>query len=344
MERRRRVDSPESAGRILVVDDNPQARELIRASLVGDGYTVTMAEGGEEALAKVAQEVPEVILLDISMPGLNGYEVCARLKGNETTRLIPIVFLTSLSDFEDKLRGIEVGGDDFLTKPFRKVELLARVKSLLRVKRLNDRLENAENVLFALANIIEAKDAYTEGHIFRVATLALKLGRRLGLSAEHQESLWKGGILHDIGKIGVPDAILNKAGRLTPEELTLMQVHVIVGERICQPLRSIRYLLPVIRHHHEKFDGSGYPDGLRGEEIPITARIVGIVDIYDALITDRPYRPRLSREEAFGILREAAAAGRLDPALVASLIAMVEEEEGLAPVPGAVAPEEGATR
>ncbi|MGH7363781.1 MAG: response regulator, partial [Candidatus Methylomirabilales bacterium] len=212
------MDRPESAGRILVVDDNPHARELLRAALVAEGYTVTLAEGGEEALAKVAEEVPELILLDINMPGLNGYEVCSRLKGTEATRLIPIIFLTSMSDLEDRLRGIEVGADDFLTKPFRKVELLARAKSLLRVKRLNDRLENAENVLFALANAIEAKDPYTEGHIFRVATLALKLGRRLGLSAEHQESLWKGGILHDIGKIGVPDAILNKAGRLTPEE------------------------------------------------------------------------------------------------------------------------------
>jgi len=336
------VDKPESAGRILVVDDNPHARELLRAALVAEGYTVTLAEGGEEALAKVAEEVPELILLDINMPGLNGYEVCSRLKGTEATRLIPIIFLTSMSDLEDRLRGIEVGADDFLTKPFRKVELLARAKSLLRFKRLNDRLENAENVLFALANAIEAKDPYTEGHIFRVATLALKLGRRLGLSAEHQESLWKGGILHDIGKIGVPDAILNKAGRLTPEEVAQMQVHAIVGERICQPLRSIRYLLPVIRHHHEKFNGTGYPDGLRGEAIPITARIVGIVDMYDALITDRPYRPRLSREEAFGILRAGAADGTLDPELVASFITMVREEEGHAPVHGVVAPASGA--
>jgi len=336
------VDKPESAGRILVVDDNPHARELLRAALVAEGYTVTLAEGGEEALAKVAEEVPELILLDINMPGLNGYEVCSRLKGTEATRLIPIIFLTSMSDLEDRLRGIEVGADDFLTKPFRKVELLARAKSLLRFKRLNDRLENAENVLFALANAIEAKDPYTEGHIFRVATLALKLGRRLGLSAEHQESLWKGGILHDIGKIGVPDAILNKAGRLTPEEVAQMQVHAIVGERICQPLRSIRYLLPVIRHHHERFNGTGYPDGLRGEAIPITARIVGIVDMYDALITDRPYRPRLSREEAFGILRAGAADGTLDPELVASFITMVREEEGHAPVHGVVAPASGA--
>ena len=336
------MDRPESAGRILVVDDNPHARELLRAALVAEGYTVTLAEGGEEALTKVAEEVPELILLDINMPGLNGYEVCSRLKGTEATRLIPIIFLTSMSDLEDRLRGIEVGADDFLTKPFRKVELLARAKSLLRVKRLNDRLENAENVLFALANAIEAKDPYTEGHIFRVATLALKLGRRLGLSAEHQESLWKGGILHDIGKIGVPDAILNKAGRLTPEEAAQMQVHVIVGERICQPLRSIRYLLPVIRHHHEKSNGTGYPDGLQGEAIPITARIVGIVDMYDALITDRPYRPRLSREEAFGILRAGAGDGTLDPELVASFITMVREEEGHAPVRGVVAPASGA--
>ena len=336
------MDRPESAGRILVVDDNPHARELLRAALVAEGYTVTLAEGGEEALAKVAEEVPELILLDINMPGLNGYEVCSRLKGTEATRLIPIIFLTSMSDLEDKLRGIEVGADDFLTKPFRKVELLARAKSLLRVKRLNDRLENAENVLFALANAIEAKDPYTEGHIFRVATLALKLGRRLGLSADYQESLWKGGILHDIGKIGVPDAILNKAGRLTPEEVTQMQVHAIVGERICRPLRSIRYLLPVIRHHHEKSNGTGYPDGLQGEAIPITARIVGIVDMYDALITDRPYRPRLSREEAFGILRAGAADGTLDPELVASFITMIQEEEGLAPARGVVAPASGA--
>jgi len=278
------------------------------------------------------------------MPKLDGYEVCRRLKGNSETVFIPIVMVTSLSRLEQKIKGIEAGADDFLTKPFNSVELITRVRSLLKVKQLTDELENAETVLFSLALGVEAKDPYTEGHIFRVATLALKLGRRLGLSAEHQESLWKGGILHDIGKIGVPDAILNKAGRLTPEEEAQMQVHVIVGERICQPLRSIRYLLPVIRHHHEKFDGTGYPDGLRGEAIPITARIVGIVDMYDALITDRPYRSRLSRQEAFGILRAGAADRTLDPALVASLIAMVEQEEGLAPVPGAVAPETGAAR
>ena len=337
------MDRPEPAGRVLVVDDNAQARELLRAALAAEGYAVTLTQGGEEALTKVAEEVPELILLDINMPGLNGYEVCSRLKGAEATRLIPIIFLTSMSDLEDKLRGIEVGADDFLTKPFRKVELLARVKSLLRVKRLNDRLENAENVLFALANAIEAKDPYTEGHIFRVATLALKLGRRLALSAEHQESLWKGGILHDIGKIGVPDAILNKAGRLTPEEIAQMQVHVVVGERICQPLRSIRYLLPVIRHHHEKFNGTGYPDGLEGETIPITARIVGIVDMYDALVTDRPYRPRLTREEALGILQAGAADGTLDPQLVAAFVAMIREEErGVAPARGTGAPARGA--
>lgn len=302
--------------RILVVDDVEPNRELLEAHLISEGYQVESACNGQEALELVQAKAPDLILLDIRMPGINGYQVCEKLKEGENTRLIPIVMITALRETEDKIRAIEVGADDFISKPFNKFEVLARIRSLLKVKYLNDQLDTAENVIFALARAIESKDKYTEGHIERVSQYAMELAGILELSSTDMEAIRKGGQLHDIGKIALDESLINKPGKLTPEEYAMVKEHPLVGYKICHSLKSVRYALPVIRWHHEKIDGSGYPDGLKGDEIPIAVRIMAIVDVYDALTTKRPYKEAYPPAKAFAILEEEVAKGWWDGELV----------------------------
>ena len=304
------------SGKILVVDDQPLNVELLEADLLAHGYEVVTAYDGKSALEKVANESPDLILLDVMMPGMDGFEVCRRLKSDQETLLIPIVMVTALSARDDRIRGIEVGVDDFLTKPYDKQELQARVKSLLRVKMFTDELEKAEAVIASLALGVEAKDSYTEEHCNRLSRYSVAMGKNLGLPPEQLRALRLGGILHDVGKIGIPDAILQKQGKLSVEEFGVMQQHPVIGFNICSPLRSLKHVLPIIRHHHERCDGSGYPDGLRGEDIPLTARILTIVDVYDALRTERPYKPAYDHAKAMEILNEETAKGWYDPNLL----------------------------
>src|SRR5512136_216213 len=312
--------------RILVVDDTGLDRERLKDELTGEGYHVATAQDGEEALAKVAAEAPDLILLDVIMPKLDGYEVCRLLKSDGRTILIPVVLITSLQATEERIKGIEAGADDFLSKPFNRQELLTRVRSLLKLKRHTDELENAETVLFSLALSVEAKDPYTTGHCDRLARYSVALGRRLGVSEEYLKALHRGGILHDVGKIGIPDAVLLKPGQLTPEERTVMQAHPVIGERICSPLRSLRLVLPIIRHHHERWDGSGYPDGLAGEAIPLAARILQVVDLFDAFTSQRPYKSAFTLEQSFALMREETAKGWSDARLMETFIDLVQAE------------------
>ncbi|HLA40423.1 MAG TPA: HD domain-containing phosphohydrolase, partial [Candidatus Glassbacteria bacterium] len=251
------------------------------------------------------------------MPGMDGFEVCRRIKGNQETVLVPIVMITALGEKADRIRGIEAGVDDFLTKPYDRQELRARVKSLLRVKHYTDELERAEAVITSLALGVEAKDSYTEKHCDRLSRYSVSVGEKFDLHPEELRALRLGGILHDVGKIGIPDAILHKKGRLNEEEYRIVRQHPAIGYNICKPLRSLRHVLPIIRHHHERFDGSGYPDGLAGEEIPLTARILTVVDVYDALRTERPYKPAFEHGKALKIIREETAKGWYDPKVVA---------------------------
>ena len=290
--------------KILVVDDDPANRELLRECLEAEGLEVVTAPDGRSSLGEFARIKPELVLLDVNMPFVDGFEVCRRLKSNCETRLTPVVLVTALSATEDRVKGIKAGADGFLSKPFDQSELLAHVRSLLSLKAYTDELERAESVLFALARTIEGKDPCTEGHCERLQAYAAGLGQRIGLPEEQVTALRRAGIVHDIGKVAVPDAILLKPSRLTPEEFRVIQQHPVVGERICAPLKSFRLLLPIIRHHHEKLDGSGYPDRLKGEKIPVTARVMQIVDVYDALTTQRPYKPALARAEALQIMEE----------------------------------------
>ena len=289
-------------GIILAADDNEANRELLSDLLSAEGYRVVCAADGQQALARVDSDSIDLALLDVVMPRPTGFEVCQAMKSKPETRLIPVVLLTSLNSDSDRITGIMCGADDFLSKPVNKHELLARVHSLVRLKHFTDDLESAETVLFSLALSIEAKDPCTEGHCERLSKNSVALADELGLPDELKVALRRAGIVHDVGKVAVPDHILLKPGPLDSEEWKIMRQHPLIGERICSPLKSFRHVLPIIRQHHEKLDGSGYPDGLKGEEIALTAQIMQTVDIYDALSTARPYRKALSPKEAFAII------------------------------------------
>jgi len=312
-------------GIILVADDNEGNRELLSALLSAEGYQVICVPNGHQALEHVNSGSIDLALLDVVMPRPTGFEVCQAMKAKPETRLIPVVLLTSLNSDSDRIHGIMCGADDFLSKPVNKHELLARVLSLLRLKQFTDELDNAETVLFSLALSIEAKDPYTEGHCDRLSKYSVALAEKLGLPDHLRVALRRGGLIHDIGKLAVPEHILLKPGPLTPEERKIMEQHTIEGERICAPLRSFRNVLPIIRHHHEKQDGSGYPDGLKGEQIPLTARILQVTDIYDALTTDRPYRKALPLDKAFSIMRNEVKRGWWDGSLIDQLELLVRE-------------------
>ncbi len=315
---------------VLVVDDNALIRQFLEDELLGESYTVSTAKDGEEALEKVATDPPDLILLDVMMPKLDGFEVCRRLKADERTILIPVVMLTALMAIEERIKSIEAGADDFLTKPHNRQELLTRVRSLLRLKRHTDELEHAETVLFSLAMSVEAKDPFTNDHCYRMARYSLALGEKLGLPREHLKALQRGAILHDLGKIGVPDVILLKPGPLTDAERAVIRQHPVIGERICSPLKSLRLVLPIIRHHHERWNGTGYPDGLAGEAIPLTARILQCVDVFDALTIERPYKPAYTQEQAVAIMREEVAKGWQDPNLTETFIALLKNGDASA--------------
>ncbi|MFZ0734380.1 MAG: HD domain-containing phosphohydrolase [Candidatus Sulfotelmatobacter sp.] len=316
--------------RILVVDDQPSIAGLMSQLLTIRGYDVVTASNAEQAEAEVRRQPPDLILSDVMMPGKSGYDFCRTLKEDPTTRLIPFVLITGLSDSSDKVRGIEAGADDFLNKPVLAEELIARVKSLLRLKEFTDELETADSVLCTLGLIVEGRDPYTEGHCERLSVHAADMGRHLGMDEDSILALKRGGYLHDLGKIAVPDEILKKGSDLTPAEWEVMKLHPITGENICKPLHSLRLVLPIIRHHHEHSDGSGYPDGLLAAEIPVLPRVLQVVDVYDALRTARPYKPALSHEQAAETMRAEAARGLWDAELVAEYFSMLEQKRQVA--------------
>jgi putative two-component system response regulator len=296
--------------RVLVADDTDSVRALFRKLLTADGHEVYAVSDGAQALEAVQKHQPDVVLLDVGMPRLDGLEVCRRLKADPATRLTPVVLVTGLSDMSDRIKGIEAGADEFLSKPVHPHELRARVNSLSRMKHLIDALDSAESAFLALALTIEARDPNTNGHCERLARNAVVLGRTLGLPPEDLHALHRGGYLHDVGKVGIPDAVLLKPGALTAEEMDLMKRHPEIGENLCAPLQSLRHVRPIIRSHHERLDGSGYPDGLRGDAVPVLAQLVGIVDVYDALTSRRPYRDALSADEAARQLRQEMEQGK----------------------------------
>jgi putative two-component system response regulator len=306
----------------MVVDDDAVARNAIGRTLRARGYDVRLEADGRGAVESARRLQPDVVLLDVNMPGMSGMEVCRELRSDPETRFISILMLTGLSTTERLVEALDAGADDFLGKPPDPVELLARVRSLVRSKQATDELVRVEAVVLSLARSVESKDPCTEGHCERLAKEATRLAGRLGLPRADLDALRIGGILHDIGKMAVPDAILLKPGDLTPEEWHVMREHPLTGVHICGPIRSFSKVMPIIRHHHERWDGSGYPDGLRGEDIPVTARVLQVVDIYDALTSERPYKGALTATDALDLMRAEVAMGWWDTRIFAEFETM----------------------
>jgi putative two-component system response regulator len=307
-------------GRVLVVDDDERNRNLLERLLTNHGYDVLTVKSGEAALTALKHVPVDLVLLDVQLPGASGFEICARLKESAETRLVPVVLVTGLGEREHKIRGLRAGADDFIAKPFDPEELQARAAALIRLKQQTDDLDSTEGILRSLAMIIEARDEYTDGHCERLARYSVALGKHLGLSAEDLSALDRGGYLHDIGKIGIPDALLLKPAALTPAEFEMMKQHTVIGDRLCGELRSLRLVREIVRQHHERLDGSGYPDGLRGSQVSKLAQIVSIADLYDAVTTARPYRPQLPPEHAYNELRDEVRRGMRAPELVEPFI------------------------
>jgi len=302
----------ENSHRLLAIDDDPAALEIIRVFAEAEGFEFEGFADGASGMAALADFDPDVVCLDVQLPDTTGYELCRQIKSDGSGRLLPILLITSLNDRDSKIKGIEAGCDDFLTKPFDRVELAARARVLARMNRLNRHLEEGESVMRSFALSVEARDQTTGGHCERVGQLASKLGEWLKLPSESIFVLQQAGFLHDVGKIGVPDAILLKPSSLTGEEWEIMRTHSVIGESIVRPLRSMSAVCPIVRHHHEKCDGSGYPDGLTGQQIPLEARVFQIVDAFDALTNDRPYRTALSSKEALDLLIDEARSEKWD--------------------------------
>jgi putative two-component system response regulator len=291
------------SGTILVVDDLEAVLRLMADILSAEGYRVLRAHDGEEALSVVASEQPDLVISDVRMPKADGFDLCRALKSSASTRLIPVVLMTGASETHDRIHAIEAGAHDFVRKPIDQAELKARVRSLMQIKRYTDDLDSAESVLRSLALMVEARDAYTDGHCQRLARYATELGALLNLPEDDLMTLGRGGYFHDIGKIALPDAILLKPARLTDDEFARIKEHPEAGDRLCGDLRALKRVRPIVRQHHERLDGSGYPDGLAGDEISLLAQIIGIVDVYDAMTTTRPYRQPVSSDEALAELK-----------------------------------------
>lgn len=311
--------------RVLVVDDNETNVELICMHLKPFPYDIEKAYDGEEALQKIQEEPPDLILLDLMMPRISGYEVCQKVKNNPQTALIPVIIITALRELEDKIKAIEIGADDFLIKPFNKIELITRIKSLLRIKHLCDEMDHCESMVFALAEALEAKDIYTRGHSERVAKYSVILGRALGLNEHEIDVLKKGALLHDIGKIGVKDSVLNKVDKLTQEEMAHIRTHPARGYEICKSLKSFKEYLPCIRWHHERIDGKGHPDGLKGGEIPLSAKICSITDAFDAMTSNRPYRKGVTPIQTARIFEREQNSGQWDPEIIRVFVRLIRE-------------------
>jgi putative two-component system response regulator len=310
------VDVP----RVLVADDDPAMRALLRATLTRSGYGVDEVDNGAEVLVSLSRSLPDLLLLDVGMPGMDGLQVTRALRAHRELTLLPIILVTARGRVEDKVAGLDAGATDFITKPFEPAELLARVRAGLRLADAINRLEQVQNVLVTLANAVEAKDPITEHHCDRVAEGAVALARQLGQTDEQVEAVGYGAVLHDVGKIGVSEAVLLKDGPLTDTERAEMQRHPTIGADILEPLRLGRLISPIVRSHHERWDGRGYPDRLRGEEIPLGARIVSVVDAFDAMTHDRPYRTGMSLDQAREELARCAGT-QFDPALVELFLA-----------------------
>lgn len=311
---------------ILVADDDTTARRVLVRILESAGYTVIQAIDGSTARRLVAAEMPDLLMLDINMPGTDGIDLCREIKADPRTSLLPVIHVTGSVDRDDRIAALRAGSDEFVAKPFDVEELLTRVRALLRTRRLTAHLVSAEAVMIALARTVEARDMYTERHLFRVAERAVRVAQLLSLNGQQLETVRLGGLLHDLGKIAIPDSILLKPDRLSRKEFEQIKVHPRVGAEIVRPLDPFSAPEPVVLHHHERFDGNGYPYALRGDRIPLGARVVAVSDAYDAITSNRPYRGIRAPEVALQILRDGRGS-QWDPDAVDAFIEIYEHAD-----------------
>jgi putative two-component system response regulator len=307
--------------KVLVVDDDAMNREVLEAALEAEGFEVVAAADGPGCLAACRREPVGTVLLDVMMPGMDGFEVCRALKRDDATALIPVLLVTALGDRASRVRGIEAGADDFLTKPVDRAELVPRVRSALRTHQLIGQAETVYSLAASLSSALEARDSYTREHAGRVASYALATAERLGLGRRERRDVYLAGLLHDIGKVGVPDAILTKPGPLTAEEFAVIHRHPEIGARICEATRGLEIVAAAVRGHHERWDGGGYPTGLAGEAIPLVARVVAVADAFDAMTSDRPYHRAIPVGAAFEEVGRCRAS-QFDPAVVEAFLAV----------------------
>lgn len=311
-------------GTLIVIDDDEQIRSLIVRLVKPMGHSVLEAGSAEEAHEKLLAVAPDLVLLDMQLPGRSGHELLAEIRADPRTRLVPVVMITGVATHETKLKAIQAGVTDFIAKPFSPEELVARVRALLELKFVTDALEDAEQVIIALARTIDARDRYTYGHSARVSLYAGLLGERIGLDGRALATVRRGGLFHDFGKIAVRDAVLLKPAKLTREEYAEIQRHPQEGRDLLQTMKTLSHAMGVVYHHHERMDGSGYPDGLTGEAIPLTARVTTIADVFDALTTARVYRGALSRQEALGIMADEVRKGWWDGRLLEEFLGVLD--------------------
>lgn len=302
--------------RVLIADGSEASRRKLRGALADLKPQIYEAETTGDAIAAISLYRIDLVLIDLNLGEMGAIEFCRLLRKTPTLKYVPLFVLSATDDVESEIRSIEAGADGFFVSPWSARIFRARVQASLRHKAMIDSLDDSETVLFSLAQSMEDRDPGLGQHCERLALIASAMGAALGLPGRDIVALQRSGYLHDIGKVAVPDHILFKKGPLTADEWTVMMEHPERGERICSNMRSLQAVLPIIRHHHERWDGSGYPDGLKGEDIPLLARILQLADIYDALTTARPYKRAFSAEEAIAIIRDEAAKGWRDPQLV----------------------------
>lgn len=312
--------------KIIIVDENPLSRMTAIDLLLLDGYEVIEADNPTSVVSKIIEQQPDLILLNTKLTEVDSFTLCRQLKENYRTNNIPVVFTTLINNRDERIKAMEAGGNDVLLKPLNRIELSTRVKSLINQKRINDGLNQTEQVLFTIARAID-KRSVTKGGMVRVALLVKSFGEYLGLSGHEIDDLAFAAHLHDIGTIVIPDAVMLKVGELTVEERELIRQHVLIGEEICQPLRNRSGVLPIVRHHHERWDGTGYPDGLSGTTIPYLAQVFQVIDIYDALTSDRPHKQAYSPAEALEIMQEETKKGWRNPELIQQFTLFIHAQQ-----------------
>jgi putative two-component system response regulator len=316
--------------RILVIDDDRQIADFVRFALKEEGYVIDIALTGAHGLELAASDDYDAIILDVVLPDTTGIRIARDLR--ERARTTPILMLTARNRTEDVVSGLDAGADDYLAKPFQQAELFARMRSAFRLRQAMTSLERATQIVASLANAVEAKDVGLVHHCRWLAHHEARVAAKVGLRGDELEAVAYGALLHDVGKIGVPEHLLRKEGPLSPDEWTLMRRHPEIGERICHPLSASRAFAPIIRHHHERFDGTGYPDGLRADQIPLGARIVTVTDAYEAIVHGRPYQPAQPHDAAAEELLRLGGK-QFDPELVPVFLDELERDgRGLPPI------------